>query len=71
MRNGVVDMQQIERVELRDLRHARGQRQIVGRVLEERVVVDIDLVEVDVGLASAQAKRQRGGDEVDLVSARG
>ena len=70
VRNGVVDVQQIERVELRDLGHARGQRQVVGRMLEERVVVDIHLVEEDVGFAAAQPERQRRGDEVDLVAAR-
>src|ERR1019366_445696 len=42
-----------------------------GRVLEQRVAVDIDLVEVDVGLAAVQAERRRRGDEVDFVAACG
>ena len=66
-----MDVQQVERVELSDLGHARGQGQVVGWMLEERVMVDVHLVEVDIGLAPVQAKRRRRGDEVDLVPARG
>ena len=71
VRDRVVNVEQVERVELGDLGHARGQRQVVGRMLEQRVVVDIDLVEVDVGFAAVQAERRRRGDEVDFVAARG
>ena len=42
--NGVVHVEQVEFVELGHLRHARGQRQIVGRELEERIAGDRDLV---------------------------
>jgi hypothetical protein len=71
VRDGVVDVEDVERVKLGDLGHAGGQGEIVGGVLEERVVVDLDLVKVDVGLAAGEAEGLRGGDEVDLMAARG
>jgi hypothetical protein len=71
VRDGVVDVEEVERVELGDLGHAGGEGEVVGRVLEERVVRDRDLVEADVGLAAGEAEGLRVGDEVDLVAARG
>ncbi len=50
MRNGVVHVQQIEIVNLRHLGHARRQRQIVGRIFEQRILRHFDLVKVNVGL---------------------
>ena len=69
--NGVVNVKEIERVELGDLGHAGGEREIVGRMFEERIVGDGDFVEVDVGLAAGEAEGLRVGDEVDLVAAGG
>ncbi len=54
--DGVVYVQEIERVELSDLGHAGGECQVVGRVLEERVGGDCDLMAVDVGLAAGEAE---------------
>ena len=71
VRDGVVDVEEIERVELGDLGHARGEGEVVGRVLEERIVGDGDFVEVDVGFAAGEAEGLRVGDEVDLVAAGG
>ena len=71
MWNGVVNVEKIERIELRDLGHARRQGQIVGRMLEERVVRDGDLVKMDIGLAARESERLRVSDEVDVVAARG
>ena len=42
--DGVVDVEEIEGVELGDLGHAGGEGEVVGWVLEERVVGDRDLV---------------------------
>jgi len=69
--DGVVDVEDVEGVELGDLGHAGGEGEIVGGVLEERVVVDLDLMEVDVLLAAGEAEGLGGGDEVDLVTACG
>ncbi len=71
MRDGVVDVQEVERVPLGDLGHAGGEGEVVGRVLEEGVVEELDLVEVDVVLAAGEAEGRGRGDEVDLVAARG
>ena len=65
-----MDMQQIELVLFGHLRHARRERQAVGRVLKERVVGDFDLVVEDVG-PLAEANGIRVGDEMDLVAAVG
>ena len=56
MRNGVVNMKQVERIDLRDFRHTRGEREIVRGIVEERIRRDLDFVEVDVGLRLAQAE---------------
>ncbi len=52
MRYGVVNVQQVEPVALRHIRHARSESQAIRRVLEERIVRDLNLVIVDA--------RQRG-----------
>ena len=70
VRDRIVNVQQIERVELGDLGHASGEREIVRRVFEQRIVRDRNLVKVNVGLTAAQSKGLRIGDEVDLMPAR-
>ncbi len=47
MRDGVMHVQQVEIVVFRHFRHARGQRQAVGRVLKQRIVGDFHFVIVD------------------------
>ena len=48
-----------------------GEREVVGRVLEERVVEELNLVKMDVGLAPGEPEGRGGGDEVDVVAACG
>ncbi len=69
--DGVVDVEEVEGVELGDLGHAGGEGEVVGGVLEEGVVGDLDLVEVDVGFAAGEAEGLGVGDEVDVVAAGG
>jgi hypothetical protein len=71
MRNGVVDVEQVEAMREHDLVHAHGEGKVVGRILEQRVLADIDLVEEDAGEEGREAKRLLVGDEVHLVSALG
>ena len=69
--DGVVDVEEIETVPLGDFGHAGGEGEVVGRVLKEGIVEELDLVEVDVGLAAGKTERRRRGDEVDFVAAGG
>jgi len=71
MRDGVVDVEEVELVIGGDFGHARGEGEVVGRVFEERVVGDGDFVKLDVLLAAAEAEGLRVGDEVDLVASGG
>ena len=64
-------VQQVELVDLGDFRHARGQRQVVWRVLEQRIARDFHLVIVDVLLRLGQTDGLRVRDEVHLVTALG
>ena len=66
--NGVVDMQQVKLMEFSNLGHARGQRQVVGRELEERIAGDGNLVVVDAVVASAEPEGLRVGDEMHFVA---
>ncbi len=69
MRNGVVHVQQIQIVRFGDFRHARGQRQAIRRIFEERISGDLHLVVADARNARIQADRIGVGDEVHLVAA--
>ncbi len=69
MGNGIVDVQQIEIVDFRHLGHARGQRQVIRRIVKQRIMRDLYLVIENVGLRSLQPERLRIGDEMNFVSA--
>ena len=66
--DGIVHVEQIKLVEISHFRHARGQRQIVGRELEQRVVGDRNLVIEDAAVAPIQPEGLRVGDEVHLMA---
>jgi len=66
-----MNMQQIEFIKFRDFRHAGGERQIVGRVIKERVTGDLDLVIVDVRLRLRKPNGLSVGNEMDIVPAMG
>ena len=69
MRNRVVHVQQVEIVKLGHFGHARGQGQIVGRIVEQRVARNLDFVIMNMGLRFGQADGLRVRDEMNLVSA--
>ena len=71
MRDGVVDVENVERFGFEDFQHFGGERERVGRVVEERVGGDLDLVEMDVRVVGVHADRRGVGDEVDVVAAGG
>ncbi len=57
VRNGVVHVQQVERVALGHFRHSRGQRQAVRRILEQRIIRNFHLVIMDARDARIEANR--------------
>ena len=65
-----MDVKQVELIIFGHLGHARSQRQIVGWVLEERVIRDRHLVIEDAFFAPGKPEGLRIGDEVHLVAAR-
>ena len=71
MRNRVVNVQQIEVVALRDIRHAGGQSETIRRILEQRIIRDFDFVVVDARNTGVETDRIGVGDEMNLVSAIG
>ena len=62
-----MDVQQIEVIQLRNLRHARGQRQVVGRVIEKRITRDLDLVVVDIWFRSTEPDGLGVGNEMNVM----
>ena len=64
-------VQQVEIVQLRDLGHARGQRQIVRRIVEQRVPRHFDFVIMNIGFGSPEPDGLGVGNEMDLVAALG
>ena len=71
VRDGVVDVQDIEAMLARYLGHLRGQGEAGWRLVERSRVPDLRLVDVDVVSELAEVKRQALGDEVDVVAALG
>ena len=71
MRDGVVHVQKVEAIELGDFRHARGQRQIVGRIIEQWITRNIHLVVVDVGMQFGESDGLGIGDEMNFVPTMG
>jgi len=71
MGDGVMDVQHIQIVILRDLRHPRRERQAVGRILEQRVIRYFHFVIEDARGSWIQADRIRVSDEMDVMAAGG
>ena len=69
VRKRVVDVDEVEPHVRRDVAHARREREVVGRVLEERVRRDRDLVVRHAVREDVQPRRHRVRDEVDVVPA--
>ena len=65
--NGVVDVEDVERVLQRHLGHLARQRQGVGCVGKGRIAAGVDFVEVQVRRELGQTMRMRVAEEVHLV----
>ena len=64
-------MQDVELVIAHHFVHPHGERQIVWRILEERIASDVHLVKPDPRQEARQAERLLIGDEVHFVATRG
>ncbi len=69
MWNSVMHVQQVELVDFGNLGHACRQRQVVRRILEQRIPRNFDLVIVNVGLRLSQPDGLRVRNEVDFMAA--
>src|SRR5262249_42709866 len=63
-----MNMQKIEFVEFRNFSHAGSERQIVRRVVEQRIPGDLDLVIVNMRLGLGKPDGLSVGNEMDVVS---
>ena len=70
MRDGIVDVQQVEAFVGRHVVHLRGQRQRVGRMVEQRIVHHFNFVEVNPFGSLRHAHGHGVADEVDVVAPR-
>ncbi len=68
VRDGIVNVQKIERVELGDLSHSGRKCKIVGWVFEKWVVCDGYFVKMNVGLSAGETEGLRVGDEVNFMA---
>jgi len=71
MRNGVMNVEKVERGRLENLKHFGGKSESVGRMVEERVGDDFDFVEVNALAVRGHADGRGVADEMDFVAAGG
>jgi len=68
MRDGIVNVEDVQIEVACDLSHFRGQGQGIRRKLEQRIGRCVDTVKHEISLVTIKSKRQRVGDEVYLVA---
>ena len=68
MRDGVVHVEDVERLLTADLGKLGGESQGIGRVFEEGIGGHLDLVEECVGMGVGDAEGKRVAEEMDMVS---
>ncbi len=71
MRDGVVDVEEVQGFGFEDFQHFGGEGQGVRRMVEERVRCYFDFVEVDMGVVRVHADGRGVADEMDVVAAGG
>jgi hypothetical protein len=64
-----VDVEHVETFGLEDFEHFGGERERVGRMIEQGIGGDFDFMEVDVGVVGVHADRRGVGDEVHVMAA--
>src|SRR5256885_15634601 len=71
MRNGVMDMEQIERFGFENFEHFRGECERVRWMVKERIGDNFDFVEMDARIVGGHTDRRGVADEMNVVAARG
>ena len=71
MRNGVVDVQQVERCGFENFEHFSGERQRVRRMVKERIGDHLHFVETDAWIVGIHADRRSVADEMNFMATRG
>src|SRR6056297_1443018 len=67
MRNGVVNMQYVKLLELDQVYHYVGQRQIVWRILKKRIAAQINFMKRDVCPECVEPCRARIAQDMELM----
>jgi hypothetical protein len=71
MRNGVMNMEQVQVFPESYLRHLGSQRQGIRRIIEKGIVEYLNLVKINVLDKIRKTVRESGGYEMDFVAAAG
>ena len=66
-----MDVEKIEGFGFEDLEHFGGKSESVGRMVEEGIGDNFDLVKVDAGIVGIHADGRGVADEMDVVAASG
>lgn len=67
MWDGIVDMQQVQFFIFDHIDQLTGERGIIRRIVKERILLGIDLMEKNIFLVMGQADGPLVGDKVDLM----
>src|SRR5579872_6422953 len=68
MRDCIVHVQDIQVIDFRHFRHARGQRQIIRRILKQRILRHGNFMEEDAWLLSIEADWLLVSDEMHFMA---
>src|SRR5579871_280057 len=68
MRDCIVDVQNVQVIDFRYFRHARGQRQVIWRILKQRILRHRDFMKEDAWLLGVEADGLLVSDEMHFMA---
>src|ERR1700704_3123751 len=71
MRNGIVDVEKIQVIELGNFSHARSERKIIRRIVKKRVPGDFYFVVMNIRFGASQADGLSIRNKMNFMSALG